>query len=186
MAIVPKNWKVISNKKNDEWDEQFSRNETSLVNSPTCKRAQKYRTITRIGKNLVQKFHLAMFSIELCCLENILFCAYVLSALTWGPFHLTNLLMKWWSARILFHFTREKIHLPRQNLSEFSLFLTIQNTERPKPGQICSYYEPFWTTNKSTRSGAIPSISKTVVVVVFVVAMVVLLLYLYKRRILII
>ena len=96
-----------------------------------------------------------MFSIELCCLENILFCAYVLSALTWGPFHLTNLLMKWWSARILFHFTREKIHLPRQNLSEFSLFLTIQNTERSKPSQICSYYEPFWTTNKSTRRGAI-------------------------------
>ena len=86
-----------------------------------------------------------------------------------------------------FHFTREKIHLPRQNLSEFSLFLTTQNAERSKPSQICSYYEPFWTTNKSTRSGAIPSISKTVVVVVvFVVAMVVLLLYSYKRRILII
>ena len=84
------------------------------------------------------------------------------------------------------HFTREKIHLPRQNLPEFSLFVTTQNAERSKPSQICSYYEPFWTTNKSTRSGAIPSISKTVVVVVFVVAMVVLLLYSYKRRILII
>ena len=44
--------------------------------------AQKYRTITRIGKNLVQKFHHAMFSIVLCCLENISFCAYLLSALT--------------------------------------------------------------------------------------------------------
>ena len=84
------------------------------------------------------------------------------------------------------HFTREKIHLPRQNLSEFSFFVTTQNAERSKPSQICSYYEPFWTTNKSTRSGAIPSISKTVVVVVFVVAMVVLLLYSYTRRILII
>ena len=81
------------------------------------------------------------------------------------------------------HFTREKIHLPRQNLSEFSLFLTTQNAERSKPSQICSYHAPFWTTNKSTRSGAIPSISKAVVVVV---AMVVLLLYSYKRRILII
>ena len=49
--------------------------------------AQKYRTITRIGKNLVQKFHHAMFSIVLCCLENISFCAYLLSALTWYPFH---------------------------------------------------------------------------------------------------
>ena len=83
------------------------------------------------------------------------------------------------------HFTREKIHLPRQNLSEFSLFLTTQNAERSKPSQICSYHAPFWTTNKAIRSGAIPSISKTVVFVV-VVAMVVLLFYSYKRRILII
>ena len=43
----------------------------------------------RIGKNLVvQKFHLAMFSIVLCCLKNIPFCAYPLSAPTWYPFHL--------------------------------------------------------------------------------------------------
>ena len=83
------------------------------------------------------------------------------------------------------HFTREKIHLPRQNLSEFSLFFTTQNAERSKPSQICSYHAPFWTTDKSTRSGAIPSIA-VVVVAVVVVAMVVLLLYSYKRRILII
>ena len=85
------------------------------------------------------------------------------------------------------HFTREKIHLPLQNLSEFSLFFTTQNAERSKPSQICSYHAPFWTTDKSTRSAAIPSISRTIVVVaVVVVAMVVLLLYSYKRRILII
>ena len=84
------------------------------------------------------------------------------------------------------HFTREKIHLPRQNLPEFSLFLTTQNAERSKPSQICSDHAPFWTTNKAIRSGAIPSISKTVVFVVVVVAMVVLLFYSYKRRILII
>ena len=133
-----------------------------------------------------------MFSIVLCYLENISFCAYPLSALTWGPFHLLqsqifdNSAHEMMKRAFYFHFTREKIHLPRQNLSEFSLFVTTQNAERSKPSQICSYYEPFWTTNKSTRSGAIPSISKTVVVVVFVVAMVVLLLYSYKRRILII
>ena len=51
-------------------------------------RVQKDRTIARIGKNLVQKFRLAMFSIVLCCFENISFCAYPLSALTWGLFHL--------------------------------------------------------------------------------------------------
>ena len=156
-------------------------------------RVQKYRTIARIGKNLVQKIRLAMFSIVLCCFENISFCAYPLSALTWGFFSLATVSDFWQLCSLnnearafYFHFTREKIHLPRQNLSEFSLFLTTQNAERSKSSQICSYYEPFWTTNKSTRSGATPSISKTVVVVVFVVAMVVLLLYSYKRRILII
>ena len=155
-------------------------------------RVQKDRTIARIGKDLVQKFCLAMFSIVLCCFENISFCAYPVCT-NLGSFSLATVSDFWqlcsWNneARAFyFHFTREKIHLPRQNLSEFSLFLTTQNAERSKPSQICSYYEPFWTTNKSTRSGAIPSISKTVVVVVFVVAMVVLLLYSYKRRILII
>ena len=44
----------------------------------------------------------------------------------------------------------------------------------------------FGLPTSPIRSGAIPSISKTVVVVVFVVAMVVLLIYSYKRRILII
>ena len=73
------------------------------------------------------------------------------------------------------HFTREKIHLPRQNLSEFSLFLTTQNAERSKPSQICSDHAPFWTTNKAIRSGAIPSISKTVVFVVVVATVVVVL-----------
>ena len=80
------------------------------------------------------------------------------------------------------HFTREKIHLPRQNLSEFSLFLTTQNAERSKPSQICSDHAPFWTTNKAIRSGAIPSISKTVVFVVVVVAMVVVVLFVQKTQ----
>ena len=41
---------------------------------------------------------------------------------------LTTLLMN--EARAFYsHFTREKIHLPRQNLSEFSLFFTTQKIE---------------------------------------------------------
>ena len=144
--------------------------------------AQKYRTITRIGKNLFQKFHHAMFFV--LCLSLV--CTYLISFPLSTVRFLTTLLMN--EARAFYsHFTREKIHLPRQNLSEFSLFFTTQNAERSKPSQICSYRAPFWTTDKSTRSGAIPSISRTIVVVaVVVVAMVVLLLYSYKRRILII
>ena len=84
---------------------------------------------------------------------------------------------------ILISRVKRSDHLPRQNLSEFSWFLATQNAERSRPSQICSYHAPFWTTYKSTRSGAIPSISKTVVIVV---AMVVLLLYSYKRLILVI
>ena len=130
-----------------------------------------------------------MFSIVLRCLENIRFWSYPLFALTWYPFHLPQSqifdnsayeMMK--RAHFILRFTREKIYLPRQNLSEFSLFLTIQNAERSKSSQIFSSHVSFWTTYKSTRSDAIPSISKTVVVVV---AMLVLLLHSYKRRILI-
>ena len=80
----------------------------------------------------------------------------------------------------LFYFTRKKIHLPRQNLSEFSFFLTTQHAERSKPGHICSYHAPIWTTNKSNWSGAILSISKTVVVVVVVVVVVMVVLSLYS------
>lgn len=64
----------------------------------------------------------------------------------------------------------------------FSLFLTTQNAERSKPSQICSDHAPFWTTNKAIRSGAIPSISKTVVFVVVVVAMVVVVLFVQKTH----
>ena len=181
VAIIPKNWKSYFKQK--EWRMRLAiqKNETSLVNKSFSNLGSCRKKLSCSEIPSCNVFHSTMLSWKYSVLILSLVCTYLVS------FPLATVSDFWqlclWNdeARAFYsHFTREKIYLRRQNISEFSLFLTIQNAERSKPSQIFSYHVSFWTTYKSTRSDAIPSISKTVVIV----AMLVLLLHSYKRRIL--
>ena len=115
-----------------------------------------------------------MFSIVLCCLENISFCAYPLSALTWGPFHLLQSQIFDNSA----HEMMKRAH-----------FIFISRVKRPtcRERNLVRFVLSMRHFGLPTSpSGAVLFRRSLRLLSVVVVAMVVLLLYSYKRRILII
>ena len=130
-----------------------------------------------------------MFSIVLCCLENISFCAYPLSALTWGPFHLLQ-------SQIFDNSAHEM--MKRAHFIFISRVKRSTCRDKIFPNSHCSQLHKTLKDRNLVRfvltmcHFGLPTIPPGVVLfrrsktVDVVVAMVVMLLYSYKRRILII